>query len=302
MLSGITTKLMNDSSTTPWDCFKGFLFRLFPHHLVSRITYWATRKQSFLVPFAINRFVKFFNVDLHDAQIENIQEYKTFNEFFTRALKKDARPIDTTPDKIVCPCDGTISMHGPIEEKTLIQAKNKYFSIEDFCTSQCRHLDKFINGYFFTVYLSPRDYHRVHMPCTAQLLEMIYVPGRLFSVAPYAPKTIDKLFARNERVIPVFALEKGYMAVAMVGAVNVAAIEMTWSGLITPPHRSAPEHYDYQSGDTAIKMQRGEHMGTFNLGSTVVLMFSADCVKPLPDLVIQQTVSMGQPLGSIKIS
>ena len=291
---------MNNSEATPWDLFKGFLFRLFPHHLVSRITYWATRQRSFLVPYAIKKFIKFFNVDMSDAQVEDIHQFKTFNEFFTRTLKADVRPIDTSSGSIVCPCDGTISMHGPIDNNTLIQAKNKYFSIQDFCTPTSNYLNHFIDGYFYTIYLSPRDYHRVHMPYAGQLQEMIYVPGRLFSVAPYAPKTIDKLFARNERVIPVFALENGYMAVAMVGAVNVAAIEMVWSGLVTPPHQSTHKRYQYTSDQAAVDLQKGAHMGTFNMGSTVVLLFSHDCVNPSSNISINQKVKMGQKLGTIK--
>ena len=198
----------------------------------------------------------------------------------------------------VSPCDGTISMHGPIDQDSLIQAKNKFFSIEDFCTPSSQFSEQFIDGYFCTIYLSPRDYHRVHMPYHANLQEMIYVPGRLFSVAPYAPKTIDKLFARNERVIPIFKFETGYMAVAMVGAVNVAAIEMTWSGMITPPQKKTAVRYGY-SASTAVKLQKGDHMGTFNMGSTVVLMFSRNSINPSTDLAAQQKIKMGQRLGSI---
>ena len=291
---------MNNSLATPRDKLKGYLFRLFPHHLVSRITYWATRQQCFLVTHVIKAFINFFNVDMRDAQIEDIRQYPTFNAFFTRALKSNARPIDENSGNIVCPCDGTISMHGPIENNTLIQAKNKYFSIEDFCTPKSNYLDQFIDGYFYTIYLSPRDYHRVHIPCDGQLQEMIYVPGRLFSVAPYAPKAIDKIFARNERVIPIFSTKQGHMAVSMVGAVNVAAIEMVWSGLITPPHRSSPQRYDYQDEHTPIELHKGNHMGTFNMGSTVILLFSKDSIKPIPELEINQKVKMGQVIGNFK--
>ena len=289
---------MNNSLATPWDKLKGFLFRLFPHHLVSRATYWATRQHSFLVKYAINAFIKHFKVDMHDAQVEDIQHFQTFNEFFTRKLKETARPIDQDPNIIACPCDGTISMHGSIKNDTLIQAKNKYFSITDFLTPKSNYIEQFTDGYFCTIYLSPRDYHRVHIPCDARLEEMIYVPGRLFSVAPYAPKTIDKLFARNERVIPIFTANKGYMAVAMVGAVNVAAIEMSWSGLITPPHRSTPKHYDYANDPNPIELQKGDHMGTFNMGSTVVLLFSKNCIDRMDELQYNEKVRMGEKIGT----
>ena len=152
---------------------------------------------------------------------------------------------------------------------------------------------------FFTIYLSPRDYHRIHMPYAGSLQEMIYVPGRLFSVAPYAPRAINKLFARNERVIPVFSLHQGYMAVAMVGAVNVSAIEMAWEGLVTPPHQSSPAHYDYGNNQPPINLDKGAHMGTFNMGSTVVLLFSKDCIKPISSLALNQSVKMGELIANL---
>ena len=287
---------MSNSLATPWDKFKGFLFRLFPHHLVSRATYWVTRQRGFFVKYAITTFIKHFKVDMSDAQFEDIHHYQTFNEFFTRKLKDSARPIEQNPQNIICPCDGAISMHGRIKKDTLIQAKNKFFSVTDFLTPASNYIEHFTDGYFFTIYLSPRDYHRVHIPCDARLEEMIYVPGRLFSVAPYAPKTIDKLFARNERVIPIFSIQGGHMAAAMVGAVNVAAIEMSWAGLITPPHRSAVKRYEY--GDqTPVKLQKSDHMGTFNMGSTVVLLFSKGCINPIKGLENNQKVKFGQSLG-----
>ncbi len=288
---------MDKLLASPWEKFKGFLFRLLPHHSVSRITYWCTRQRSPLVKSAINSFIKFFNVDMRDAKVEDIQHYKTFNDFFTRELRADSRPIDSDPKSIVCPCDGTISMLGPIQEHTLIQAKNKYFSLSDFCTPACKYINHFADGSFFTIYLSPRVYHRVHMPCDARLLEMIYVPGRLFSVAPYAPKTIDKLYARNERVVSIFSVKHGYMAVVMVGAVNVAAIETRWAGLITPPRLSSPLHYDYQSNEQVIELQKGQHMGTFNMGSTVVLLLSNNFATLLQQSQNEQEVRMGQAIG-----
>ena len=288
---------MNNSPATTLEKIKGALFHCFPHHLLSRVTYWATRQRSFLVAIAIKIFIRHFNVDMKEALHEDISYYSTFNEFFTRELKPEVRIIDADQKSIVCPCDGVISMCGPIQNNTLIQAKNKYFSLADFCTLESNYLDHFKDGYFFTIYLSPRDYHRVHIPCDASLLEMIYVPGRLFSVAPYAPKTIDKLFARNERVIPVFSTGQGYMAVAMVGAVNVAAIEMSWAGLITPPHRLAVTRYNYEQDSTRFALKKGAHMGTFNMGSTVVLLFSKNSMIPTDTLGSQSPVKVGDILG-----
>ena len=233
---------------------------------------------------------------MQDAEIGDISQYSTFNEFFTRKLKSDTRPIDQSTESIVSPCDGKISMYGNIDQHTLLQAKGKTFTLNEFLTPSCKHLDKFIGGSFYTIYLSPRDYHRVHTAYAGQLLEMIYVPGRLFSVAPYAPKTIEKLYARNERVASIFKIDGGYMAITMVGAVNVAAIEMTWEGLVTPPHLSTTVHYDYEN--RSINLEKGEQMGTFNMGSTVVMMFSKSYAQALQQLHIDQAIKMGQTIAT----
>ena len=228
-----------------WEKLKGLIFHCFPHHLLSRITFWLTRQRLPLLEKLIKLFIRAFKVDMKDAVIEDISQYTTFNEFFTRKLKPDTRPIDKNTESIVSPCDGKISMFGDIDRHMLLQAKGKTFTLNEFLTPNCKHLNEFIGGSFYTIYLSPSDYHRVHTAYAGQLLEMIYVPGRLFSVAPYAPKTIDKLYARNERVASIFKVEGGYMAITMVGAVNVAAIEMAWEGLVTPPHLNTTVHYDY---------------------------------------------------------
>lgn len=287
---------MDNSLATPWEKLKGLVFHCFPHHLMSRTTYWLTRQKLPFLEKLIKLFIKFFKVDMQDAAIQDIAYYSTFNEFFTRTLKEDSRPIDNSLPSIVSPCDGKISMFGEIDKNTLIQAKNKHFTLNEFLTPNCKQLDKFIGGSFYTIYLSPRDYHRVHTAYSGQLLEMIYVPGRLFSVAPYAPKTIDKLYARNERVISVFKVNNGYMAIAMVGAVNVAAIEMTWSGMVTPPHMNTTIHYDYR--DENIALEKGQEMGTFNMGSTVVMMFSPNYAQALKGLSIDQPVKMGETIAN----
>jgi len=196
----------------------------------------------------------------------------------------------------VSPCDGKISMFGDIDRHMLLQAKGKTFTLNEFLTPNCKHLNEFIGGSFYTIYLSPSDYHRVHTAYAGQLLEMIYVPGRLFSVAPYAPKTIDKLYARNERVASIFKVEGGYMAITMVGAVNVAAIEMAWEGLVTPPHLNTTVHYDYT--DRSINLEKAEQMGIFNMGSTVVMMFSKDYAQALQQLHIDQPIKMGQTMAT----
>ena len=288
---------MNTPLATPWEKFKGLLFHLFPHHWVSRITFWFTRQRLPLLTPLIKLFVRFFKVDMHDAEKSNLEEYQTFNEFFTRTLKVSARPIDSEANSIVSPCDGKFSQCGTIHSNSIIQAKGKLFTIEDFCTPASKYAHKFKDGSFCTIYLSPRDYHRVHIPCNAKLVEMVYVPGRLFSVAPYAPKTIDKLYARNERVISVFQVNGGYMALVMVGAVNVSAIEMAWAGLVTPPHMSTTSRYSYEDQD--ITLNKGSHAGTFNMGSTVVVLFSKECAELLGHFNTGDSVKMGQKIGRL---
>lgn len=287
---------MEPAIATPWEKLKGLIFHCFPHHLLSRATFWLTRQRLPFVEKLIKAFISVFKVDMKDAVIEDISQYSTFNEFFTRTLKPDTRPVDESTASIVSPCDGKISMFGNIEQHTLLQAKNKTFTLNEFLTPSCKHLDKFIGGSFYTIYLSPSDYHRVHTAYAGQLLEMTYVPGRLFSVAPYAPKAIDKLYARNERVASIFKVDGGYMAITMVGAVNVAAIEMTWEGLVTPPHLNTTVHYDY--ADRSINLEKAEQMGTFNMGSTVVMMFSKDYAQALQQLHIDQPIKMGETIAT----
>ena len=290
---------MDSFLATPWQKLKGALFHCFPHHLLSRLTYWATRRRLPFNRHLIRAFIKFFNVDMDDAVLENIAAYETFNQFFTRELKPQARPVDHHPEVIVSPCDGKISMRGDIDSNTLLQAKGRSFSLNELLTAACRHSDDFTDGHYCAIYLSPRDYHRVHMPCDGQLAEMVYVPGRLFSVAPYAPKTISKLYARNERIIAVFKTSHGYMASVMIGAVNVAAIETVWQGLITPPHLNAPVHYNYTGKN--INLKKGMHMGTFNMGSTVLVLFSRGHITGLQQLASDQTLKMGQAIGRLSV-
>ena len=286
---------MNQEYASSWERVKAAIFHLFPHHFLSRCTYWITRQRGFWVASLIRSFIKFFKVDLSDAEIDQVEGYTTFNQFFTRNLKDGTRPINRDNDVISSPCDGRISQFGAIDNRQMIQAKGKHYSLNDIFTSACSHAEKFIDGQFMTIYLSPRDYHRVHMACDARLLEMVYVPGRLFSVAPYAPKAIEKVFAKNERVVSIFEVDGGYMAATMVGAVNVAAIDMAWHGMVTPPHMNLAARYDYQNEDITLK--KGDEMGTFNMGSTVVLCFSKGCYSPMATLATEQGLKMGEIIG-----
>lgn len=269
---------------------------LLPHHLLSRLAgclancTWPWVKNPF-----INWFVNHYKVDMSQAQEENPTAYNSFNDFFTRALKADARPLDATPGGILCPADGTVSQLGKIEHGRIFQAKGHSFSVTELLGGNPAHAAAFQGGEFATVYLSPRDYHRVHMPFTGTLTEMIYVPGRLFSVNQTTAENVPELFARNERVVCLFDTEVGPMAVVLVGAMIVASVETVWAGLVAPPSRQlrATEY-----GQAAPKVARGEEMGRFKLGSTAIVLFGPNVASWQAELKAGSAVSMGQLIGS----
>jgi phosphatidylserine decarboxylase len=280
---------------TLWCRTKGFLFHAFPHHAVSRITYWLTRRQTRLKDPLVKLFVRFFGVDMSEAIQTDPCAYQTFNDFFTRALKPGARPIAEGLTTLVSPADGTISQLGSIEAGRIFQAKGQSYTAEELLGGDPTLAEPFLHGRFMTVYLSPRDYHRVHMPCDGILQTMVHVPGRLFSVAPYAVTVIPRLFARNERMIAVFQGTAGLFAVAMVAAVNVAAIETVWAGLVTPPRGRSIQRQDYISRKLTFK--KGEEIARFNMGSTAVLLFSEHMAELETSLQPGQKLRLGQPIG-----
>lgn len=281
-----------------WKKTKGFLFHLFPHHLVSRFTFWLTRLQTPLKNPAIKLFIRAFDVDMSESEHVNAENYASFNKFFTRKLVTGARPIDCDEDTITCPADGRISQIAHYENDQAIQAKGQNFSITQLLGGENNYGSLCQSGSFATIYLSPKNYHRVHMPFDGELLEMIYVPGRLFSVAPYAAEVIKGLYSRNERVVSIFNTKLGYMAVVMVGAVNVAAIEMAWEGLVTPPHGKNIVRKTYSN----IKLKKGDELGIFNMGSTAIIVFESNHVRWNENLEIQQAVKMGQSIGMSTVS
>ena len=267
-----------------------------PHHLVSRAVFWLTRRESRLTRPAIKRFAKLFNVDMQDAVEPNLDNYKTFNAFFTRALKPDARPITGGSGEIASPADGRISAIGDISEGKIFQAKNRDYSLLTLIGGDEQAAARLSNGSFTTIYLSPRDYHRLHMPIGGQLFKQTHVPGRLFSVGPHTVRTLPNLFARNERVIAQFETDAGLMALVLVGAINVAAIETVWHGLVTPPKGKTVGHRDY-SGSDAITLARGAEMGRFNMGSTIIVLME-NKAKWRVDMNPGDAVRMGQYIGN----
>ncbi len=275
------------------DYLKSGSLYFLPHHAVSRVIFKLTRIKSPLVPRAITLFSKAFNVNLDEAVYPDPKHYQTFNEFFTRKLKAELRPIASS--KIVSPVDGTISQFGDIVDSSLLQAKGVSYSLNALLGGNPERTSHFENGQFITIYLSPRDYHRIHMPCPGKLLEQTHIPGRLFSVAKHTVNTIKGIFSRNERVVAVFDTDYGKMAMVLVGAINVAAIETVWAGLITPP--KAETITSKNLSDKHISLKKGEEMGRFNMGSTVILVFADGAPKLYGSLRLDQGLIMGQALS-----
>lgn len=272
------------------------LFYLLPHHLISRIALQLTHAQ---IPWLRNLLVKGylwkFPLRMEEALDPSISAYPSLNALFTRALKPDARPVDAGPG-LISPADGRISEFGPVKQNTLLQAKGFHYDLNTLLGGFDELAQAFRNGDFATIYLSPQDYHRMHMPCSGQLTDMIYIPGRLFSVSPATTRIIPRIFTRNERLVCLFDSEIGRLAVIFIGAINVAAMETVWAGLVTPPRARKALHTRY---DPAIVLQRGMEMGRFNMGSTVIVLAAPDRVD-FGALQKEQKILFGKALGKLK--
>lgn len=264
--------------------------------MLSRIVYWATRRtwppwKNFL----IRRIVARYAVDMSEALQPDPLAYPSFNAFFTRALKAGARALPTDAQAIACPADGRISQFGRIRDGRILQAKGMDFSVAELL-GDANAASAFAQGHFITVYLSPRDYHRVHMPLSGTLRQTVHIPGRLFSVAPGPVEAVPRLFARNERLVCHFdaAPAPAPFAVVMVGAMLVSGIDTVWAGVEVPPYANAitPRHW----ADKAVRLERGAEMARFNMGSTVILLLPEQA-KLDAALTVQGTVRMGQAIG-----
>lgn len=264
---------------------------LIPQHGLSRWIYRLTRWQGGrMTQWAIKQFIKQYRIDMQQVEQPDITSYTSFNAFFTRALKSTARPLASAT--VISPVDGVVSQIGPIQDNQLIQAKGHTFSLTSLLGGHNDIAVQFQQGSFCTVYLSPRDYHRIHMPITGRLNSTIYLPGRLFSVNARTTRVVPHLFARNERVICLFDTTFGPIAVILVGALFVGSIETTWAGQITP----ARHHEIQRWHDPIITLQQGEELGRFNMGSTVILLLHAQYPDWLPDIKIANSLLMGQAL------
>jgi phosphatidylserine decarboxylase len=252
--------------------FFAVLQSLLPQHHLSRAAGWLGHLQSpaWLKNALIKAFINSYGISLKDAEIEKPEEYVHFNAFFTRALKNDARPL--AKSRFVMPADGELSQRGSIAEGAMIQAKGRYYTAMALLGGDSEAAEAFHHGSFATIYLSPRDYHRIHMPTTGTLRRTCYVPGDLFAVNKSTAQTVDQLFARNERLVCYFDTADGPLAVVLVGALIVAGIETVWGGVEAPSPNDIRE--TIWSGDDAPTFAAGDEIGRFFLGSTVIVLAS----------------------------
>jgi phosphatidylserine decarboxylase len=272
---------------------------LIPQHALSRAAGWLAETSIAWIknPFT-QWFVKRYNVNMEEALETDPCAYASFNDFFTRALKPGARPIDDNSDTIVCPADGAISQLGDIEHGRIFQAKGQDYSLTELVGGDPELAAPFMGGKFATVYLSPKDYHRVHMPLKGTLKSMVHVPGDLFSVNEATANQVPRLFSRNERAVAIFDTELGPMAVVLVGAMIVASIETVWAGQVAPIKR---EIKTTQYGEQApIELDKGDEMGRFKLGSTAIVLFGPDVMEWDDEYQATTPTVMGERMGKAR--
>ncbi len=273
------------------------LQRLLPKHALSRLIAKAAESQTVWLKNAlIERAIASFDINIDEAESSDINDYKSFNSFFTRALKDGARPIESDDRALVSPADGAVSQAGPINHHKIIQAKGSDYSASRLL-GDSQQAKSYENGSFATIYLSPRDYHRVHIPTTGKLLSTRYIPGDLFSVNDQTAQALPNLFARNERLVCEFESENGNFMVVFVGAMLVAGIETVWGGFETPG-RGAIRETDFS--DRELSYKKGDEIGRFKFGSTVILLFQEDRIRWQDSLMPQSDIQMGEKIAVFK--
>ena len=283
---------------------KGAIFSalqyLVPQHLLSRgVALIANTENPKIKNYLISKFIQHFNVNMQEAERENPNDYKSFNDFFTRALKPSARNIPSEPDILISPADGQISQIGKISTQgRIFQAKGRDYSVLELLGGEFKKITSFYQGSFSTIYLAPKDYHRVHMPMDGELLAMTYCPGDLFSVNPTTVDHIPNLFARNERAILFFQTKYGKMAIVFVGAMLVAGIETVFSGPISPSSYKEIRHFSYEEAENIQKhFKRGDELGRFQFGSTVIILHESAEFQFDPSICPKLSLQMGQKMG-----
>ncbi len=267
-----------------------------PHHLVSRFTYIITRTHHPLTHYLIKLYIKMFKINISECEEENIEKYNTFCDFFTRKLKKGVHVIDKNNKSVVSSCDGRILQFGKIEDKSILQVKGIKTSIQSLLCNDKELSSIYSKGSFLTIYLSPKDYHRVHSPANGKLMKTLHVPGRLFSVADHAVECIKDLYAKNERLVCHFKDDSINFSVIFVGAINVSSIETQWKGEVSPPMPKKLISTKY--GNKNIVINKGDEVGMFKSGSTVVLLFTEN-VKLSDKIKVNQAIRVGQKIGMI---
>lgn len=286
---------------TYWQRVKIACHYLLPQLSITRAAGWLAEQQwGAVTHFIIKLFAQKYQVNLSEAEKSQPSDYATFNEFFIRPLKAGVRPIVEDEKALALPADGRVSEFGKIVDNQLIQAKEHFFTLETLLANDLEMAAKFKDGDFITTYLSPSDYHRVHMPCDATLRKMTYVPGELFSVNPFLAEHVPNLFARNERVICEFDTEFGPMVQILVGATVTASMSTVWAGVINPPRPNEVVEYHYETTDErAIHLKKGEEMGAFRLGSTVINLFPKNSMTFASNIETGNTTRMGALLGML---
>jgi len=279
------------------DFFKTFWQYLLPKHFLSTLMHWLMNRETpWFKQLVITQLVKIYGVNLAEAERTAIEDYRSVNDFFTRSLATDARPIDASPESIVSPADGKISQSGTLKHNQLIQAKGYDYTVEALLGGNIALAKSFYNGDFAVVYLSPKDYHRIHMPMDGKLLSMTYVPGDLFAVNPATVRMVPDLFARNERLVLSFETAIGPLVLVMVGAIFVGSMETVWQGKITPDYGTSLKHWDY--ADQSLHFAKGDEIGRFNMGSTVVMLLPSGETNGL-NTHNNTAILMGQHIASI---
>jgi len=281
---------------------KAKLFILFqyivPQHMLSRLVGWLAASETLWIK---DNFIKFFmdrfDISLDEAERKNASDYRSFNDFFTRSLEKGARPLCDDDDAIVCPADGVVSQIGSIDNGRIVQAKGRHYSLSELVALDEQMMGEFKNGQFTTIYLSPKDYHRVHSPLSGTLTKAIYVPGDLFSVNDTTAEGVPNLFSRNERLVCRFETEHGPMGVVLVGAMIVAAIETVWGGQVAPAGKQPTTVYERDP--RAVSLDRGAELGRFLLGSTVILLFPKEMMEFDDRYQAGTATRVGECLGRI---
>ncbi|VFP86332.1 archaetidylserine decarboxylase [Candidatus Erwinia haradaeae] len=287
------------------DCIKLALHQVVPKTVITELLGWGASKHiRWITKAAIDTFVWYYKVDMQEAKIVDTASYHTFNDFFTRSLREDLYPITNKPELLISSVSGKISQIGTIQGDQIFQAKGYSYSLLSLLAGNYAMTNLYQNGSFITTYLSPRDYHRVHMPCNGILREMMYIPGQLYAVTPFIARHIPNIFARNERVICRFDTDFGSMAQILVGATIVGSIETTWLGTITPPRKGIIRCWNWSVNNTTeeniISLMQGEEMGRFKLGSTVINLFSPNAVTLNHNLAAENYIRLGDPIAIVQ--